>query len=151
MEEGDKMSFFNSINVSASGLTAERTRMDIISQNMANVNTTRTSNGTPYRRKMVLFKENNNTFENMLSKYTNSAIKSDGVKVSKIVEDKTPLKSTYEPGHPDADENGYVKKPNVDIVKEMVDMISASRGYEANITALNSSKTMAMKALSIGK
>lgn len=148
------MGIFNSINISSSGLTAERTRMDTISKNIANANTTRTSSGSPYRRQMVVFQENNkNSFSDYLSLYsnTNGLSDKDGVKISSIVEDKSPFKKVYDPGHPDANEEGYVNMPNVDIVKEMVDMISATRGYEANITSINSSKTMAMKALNIGK
>ncbi len=147
------MSIFNSINISSSGLTAERTRMDVISKNIANANTTRTSSGSPYRRQMVVFQENNASFSDYLSLYSNSNGLSDktGVKISSIVEDKSPFKKVYDPGHPDANEEGYVNMPNVDIVKEMVDMISATRAYEANITSINSSKSMAMKALNIGK
>lgn len=148
------MGIFNSINVSSTGLSAERTRMDIISKNIANANTTRTSSGTPYRRQMVVFEEKNKTpFAEYLSKYSknNSLISKDGVAISKIVEDKSPFKRVYDPGHPDADKDGYVSMPNVEIVKEMVDMISATRAYEANIAAINSSKSMAMKALNIGK
>lgn len=145
------MSMFNSINISTSALNAEKTRVDIISKNMASVNITRATGGMPYRRQMVVFEENKpNLFENYLSKYKNNA-NTGGVKISKIVEDDSPFKLVYEPGHPDADENGYLKMPNVDIVKEMVDLISAQRSYDANITAINSSKSMLMKALEIGR
>lgn len=146
------MALFDSINISASGLTAERLRMDIISQNIANANTTRTSNGLPYRRQMVVFKEapTEQPFSSLLSNAQNS-IKKSGVKVSGIVEDKSEFKLVYNPGHPDADENGYVKMPNVDIMVEMVNMISATRAYEANVTSINSTKSMVMKALEIGK
>lgn len=145
------MSIFNSINVSASALTAEKTRIDIIAKNMANVNTTRSTGGMPYRRQMPVFQENKGkTFFNYLNKYSNK-INGEGVKISKIVEDDSPFKLVYEPGHPDADENGYVKMPNVDVVKEMVDLISAQRSYDANITAMNASKSMLMKALEIGR
>lgn len=145
------MSIFNSINVSASALTAEKTRIDIIAKNMANVNTTRSTGGMPYRRQMPVFQENKEkSFSNYLSKYSNK-VNGEGVKISKIVEDNSPFKLVYEPGHPDADENGYVKMPNVDIVKEMVDLISAQRSYDANITAMNASKSMLMKALEIGR
>ncbi|SHJ05509.1 flagellar basal body rod protein FlgC [Lutispora thermophila] len=146
------MALFDSINISASGLTAERLRMDIISQNIANANTTRTSDGMPYRRKMVVFKEAsvNQPFSYYLSNAQNS-IKKSGVKVSQIVEDKSEFKLVYNPGHPDADENGYVKMPNVDIMVEMVNMISATRAYEANVTSINSTKSMIMKALEIGR
>lgn len=145
------MSIFNSINVSASALTAEKTRIDIIAKNMANVNTTRSTGGMPYRRQMPVFQEDKGkSFSNYLSKYSNK-VNGEGVKVSKIVEDDSPFKLVYEPGHPDADENGYVKMPNVDIVKEMVDLISAQRSYDANVTAMNASKSMLMKALEIGR
>ncbi len=148
------MGIFNSIKISSTGLTAERTRMDIISKNIANANTTRTSSGSPYRRQMVVFKESDKTsFSDYLSMYSdgNNSLDMSGVKVSRIAEDQSPFKKVFDPGHPDADEEGYVKMPNVDIVKEMVDMISATRAYEANITAINSSKSMIMKALGIGR
>lgn len=145
------MSIFNSINISATALTAEKTRIDIIAKNMASANTTRSTGGMPYRRQMVIFEENKPTaFSEYLSKYTNKA-EGRGVKISKIVEDESPFKLVYEPGHPDADENGYVKMPNVDMVKEMVDLISAQRSYDANITAMNASKSMLLKALEIGR
>lgn len=145
------MNIFNSINVSASALTAEKTRIDIIAKNMANVNTTRSTGGMPYRRQMPVFQENKGKpFSNYLSKYSNK-VNGEGVKISKIVEDDSPFKLAYEPGHPDADENGYVKMPNVDVIKEMVDLISAQRSYDANITAMNASKSMLMKALEIGR
>ncbi|MBS4536058.1 flagellar basal body rod protein FlgC [Clostridium sp. D2Q-14] len=145
------MGLFDSINISATGMTAERTRMDVISENISNANTTRTSSGTPYRRKMVTFEEKKPNFSSVLNGTLNSYNKSSGVKISGIVNDKTEFKQVYEPGHPDANEDGYVEMPNVDVVKEMVDMISAARGYEANITSLNSSKSMFTKALEIGK
>lgn len=145
------MSIFNSINISSTALTAEKTRIDIIAKNMANASTTRSTGGMPYRRQMVVFEENKaDSFSEYLSKYSNK-INGKGVKISKIVEDEFPFKLVYEPGHPDADENGYVKMPNVDIVKEMVDLISAQRSYDANITAMNASKSMLMKALEIGR
>jgi len=146
------MAFLNSINVSASGLTAEKLRMDVISRNIANINTTRTADGTPYRRQVVVFQEEERHMP--FSDYLNDARRNLiglGVKVKCIKEDKTPFKSVYDPGHPDADENGYVKMPNVDIMTEMVNMISASRAYEANVTAINSTKSMAIKALEIGR
>ncbi len=146
------MSIFNSLNINATALTAERTRMDVISKNIANVNTTRTSSGKPYRRQMPLFKEiEEQSFSSILSKENNKVTGKNGVKITAIVEDKTPLKSVYDPGHPDADKEGYVLMPNVDIVTEMVDMITASRSYEANMTSINTAKSMAMKALEIGK
>lgn len=145
------MGIFDGINISASALTAEKTRIDIINKNMANVNTTRATGGMPYRRQMVVFEENKtSSFEKYLDKYTNK-FNGKGVSISEVVEDETPYKSKYEPGHPDADEDGYVMLPNVDTVKEMVDMIDAQRAYEANITAMNSNKSMLMKALDIGR
>ncbi|MCK9443563.1 MAG: flagellar basal body rod protein FlgC [Tissierellaceae bacterium] len=145
------MNIFNSINISSSSLTAEKTRIDIIAKNMANANTTRTTGGSPYRRQMVVFEENKpNSFSSHLNNKMNK-INGHGVKISKIVEDDSPFKLVYEPGHPDADENGYVKMPNVDVVKEMVDLISAQRSYDANITSINTSKSMLMKALEIGR
>jgi flagellar basal-body rod protein FlgC len=146
------VSFLNSINISASGLTAEKLRMDVISRNIANVNTTRTADGTPYRRQVVVFQEGEAqmSFSDYLSAASRSLIGS-GVKVTGIKEDSTPFKSVYDPGHPDADEKGYVRMPNVDVMTEMVNMISASRAYEANVTAINSAKSMALKALEIGR
>lgn len=141
---------FDSINISASALTAEKTRIDIISKNMANVNTTRGTGGLPYRRQMVVFEEDKKPFSAYLEKYSNK-FNGEGVKIREVVEDDTPFRLVYEPGHPDADENGYVMLPNVDMVKEMVDMIDAQRAYEANITAMNASKSMLMKALEIGR
>lgn len=149
------MNIFSSMNISASALTAEKTRIDIISKNMANVNTTRTNGGVPYRRQVPVFQEEKNSrFSSFLNKEIDKQNRGNelgGVRISKIVEDETPFKLKYEPGHPDADADGYVKMPNVDTVKEMVDMISAQRGYDANITAINSSKSMLMKALDIGR
>lgn len=148
------MGLFNSFNISASALTAQRLRMDIISQNIANVNTTRTAEGTPYRRKTVVFqeKEAEIPFSRYLSEQSrNRYLAGGGVRVTGIAEDPTPFKEVYEPGHPDADENGIVRMPNVEVVTEMVNMISATRAYEANVTALNASKSMAVKALEIGR
>lgn len=148
------MGLFDSFNVSASALTAQRLRMDVISQNIANVNTTRTEDGTPYRRKTVVFqeKESDISFSQYLSEQSRSRfLTGGGVRVTEIAEDPTPFKDVYDPSHPDADENGIVRMPNVEIVSEMVNMISATRAYEANITALNASKSMASKALEIGR
>lgn len=147
------MSIFNAINVSATGLTAERLRMDVISKNIANANTTRTSNGGPYRRQVVVFKtEEEPIFSEFLKRATDAKDKGiKGVEVVGIRNDQSPFKKVYEPGHPDADEEGYVMMPNVEVVTEMANMISASRGYEANITALNTTKNMALKALELGR
>lgn len=146
------MYFFNSMNINASGLTAQRLRMDIISQNIANINTTRTENGQPYRRKTVLFEERNSSssFGSIL-KNNMDQLNGSGVRVSRIVEDNSEFKVVYDPEHPDADENGYVRMPNVNIIEEMVNMISANRSYEANVTAMNTNKNMALKALEIGR
>ncbi|MFZ5987445.1 MAG: flagellar basal body rod protein FlgC [Bacillota bacterium] len=144
------MGYFSSLDVGASGLTAQRLRMDTISQNIANANTTRTEDGGPYRRKTVIFEEKspNAPFSDYLSQSSKAG---NGVRVARIVEDKAPFRRMYDPGHPDADEKGYVMMPNVDIITEMVNMISATRAYEANVTAINTSKSIAMKALQIGK
>ena len=148
------MGIFNSFNISASALSAQRLRMDVISQNIANVNTTRTAEGMPYRRKTVVFqeKEAEIPFSQYLSEQSRERfLTGSGVRVTGIVEDPTPFKDVYDPGHPDADENGIVRMPNVEVVTEMVNMISATRAYEANVTALNASKSMALKALEIGR
>lgn len=147
------MVFLNSMDVSASGLTAQRLRLDVITNNIANVNTTRTESGGPYRRKRVVFQERNNSssFDTIFSDAKKEVRNKKGVRVIGIEEDLTPFKLKYDPSHPDADERGYVHMPNIDIAKEMVDMISALRTYEANVTALNSTKSMIMKALDIGK
>ncbi|MDF2590144.1 MAG: hypothetical protein K0S41_3985 [Anaerocolumna sp.] len=146
------MSLISGMNISASGMTAQRLRMDIISQNIANVNTTRDENGEAYKRKLVVFAErNSNTFANML-KNASGNISGNGVKVTNIVEDtETAMKVVYDPSHPDADENGYVSYPNVNTVTEMTDLIDASRSYEANVTAFNAMKSMALKGLEVGK
>lgn len=146
------MGFFNSINVSASGLTAERLRMDLISENIANANVTRTASGTPYRRKVAVFRaQEANSFEQVLNTASGAGSLGNGVEIAGIIEDQSPFKKESNPTHPDADENGYVNLPNVEVVNEMINMISASRAYEANITAVNATKAMAMKALEIGK
>lgn len=147
------MGFLNSLDIGASGLTAQRLRMDTISQNIANVNTTRTENGTPYRRRDVVFEERTgtNSFASALSNATDKLNSGEGVRVTKIAEDSSEFKRVYDPGHPDADADGYVSMPNVDIVTEMVNMISATRSYEANVTSINATKSMALKALEIGK
>lgn len=151
------MKLSNGFDASSSALTAQRLRMDIISSNIANAETTRGKfvNGKfePYKRKMVVMEPyKQNSFSNMLdSAMGNGSSTSDGVKVTKIVEDTAPYKQVYNPTHPDADENGFVYMPNVDVLKEMVDMISATRAYEANVTALNATKSMFIKALEIGK
>lgn len=145
------MSVFGGMDISASGLTAQRLRMDTISQNIANVNTTRDENGNVYRRKTVVFAEKNDfSFSEALS--TASGLIGSGVKVTSIVEDtSTDVRKVYEPSHPDADEDGYVSYPNVNTVTEMTNLIDASRAYEANVTAFNASKNLAMQTLDMGK
>ncbi len=145
------MSAMNSMNVSASGMTAQRLRMDIISQNIANVNTVRDGDGNPYRRKMVVIGEKDvSAFSEMLARTSGTV--GNGVKVTQIVEDnEAEMRKVYDPSHPNADEDGYVTYPNVNIVQEMTDMIDASRSYEANITAFNAGKNLALKGLEIGK
>ena len=146
-------SIFSSFNINSSGLTAQRYRMDIISQNIANANTTRTADGTPYRRQVVTFAEKNP--HTPFSRVLNTArdrYSGDGVKVDRVYEDEeTDMTMVYDPSHPDADENGYVTYPNVNIITEMTNMIDASRAYEANSTAFNASKAIAMKGLEIGQ
>ncbi len=147
------MSFFNAMDISGSALTAQRKRMDIITQNMSNINTTRTADGTAYRRRVVVMKEATD-FKSSFSSFVKSAKGSfvgKGVVVSEITEDPSDFRMEYDPNHPDAGADGYVRYPNVDQVKEMVDMISASRAYEANVTAINATKAMAVKALEIGR
>ncbi len=143
------MGMFDGMNVSATGMTAQRFRMDVISENIANVNTTRDENGNVYRRKTVVFSEKNSlnfgdTLYNSLNVY-----KPDGVRVTHVVTDQSDLKMVYDPTNPDADENGYVSYPNVDTVTEMTNMIDASRAYEANVTAFNAAKAIAVKGLEL--
>lgn len=147
------MAIFNSFNISASGMTAQRFRTDIIAQNVANVDTTRTEDGEVYRRKTVTFSEKSITpFEHVLARAQGGHVAASGVKVSSVYEDKeTDMKKVYDPSHPDADDDGYVTYPNVNIVTEMTNMIDASRSYEANVTAFNASKSIALKGLEIGK
>ncbi|HOV27371.1 MAG TPA: flagellar basal body rod protein FlgC [Pseudobacteroides sp.] len=147
------MGYFSSLDISATGLTAQRLRMDIISQNIANAETTRNENGQPYRRKLVVFEEKsaNTSFSDYLNASSKEKIAGNGVRVSNIVEDPSPFKRIYNPGHPDADPDGYVSMPNVDVLTEMINMISATRSYEANVTAIDTTKSMAMKALEIGR
>lgn len=145
------MSVFKTFGVNASGMTAERYRMDIISQNVANANTTRTEDGTPYRRKIVTFQEKGTdikSFETMF-KRARGIDTGDGVKATGVYEDQSDMTMVYDPSHPDADENGYVLYPNVNIVTEMTNMIDAERAYQANATAFSASKSMAMKGLDI--
>ena len=144
------MAFLSSMNISASALTATRLRMEVIAENMAGSNTTRTENGDPYRRKFVVFQErtNDRSFATFFDKAQKAV---GGVRVVRIAEDMSDFKLDYNPSHPDADEDGYVRMPNVEVVQEMTDMMAAFRAYEANITAINTMKDMAVKALEIGR
>ncbi|MCR5721328.1 MAG: flagellar basal body rod protein FlgC [Lachnospiraceae bacterium] len=147
------MGMFTSFDINASGLTAQRYRMDVISENVANANTTRTGDGTPYVRKVVTFQEKGKQtpFSRVLNKSMDK-YSGEGVKVGGVYKDTvTEMNMVYDPSHPDADENGYVLYPNVNIITEMTNLIDASRAYEANATAFNASKSMAMKGLSIGQ
>ena len=149
------MGLFMGIDASASGLTAERLRMDVISNNIANSNTTRTENGGAYKRRFVVFEPRTRepkSFEKALAQAVGlSRQTGEGVRAVQIAEDDTQGPMVYDPGHPDANIDGYVEKPNVNIVTEMVDMITAQRAYEANATTISAAKAMAAKALDIGK
>lgn len=148
------MAIFQSFGISASGMTAQQFRADIIAENLANVNTTRTEDGNTYRRKVVAFQERGvDRFDRYLteSRKRGSHI-GNGVKVVEVREDtSSDFIMEYDPDHPDADENGYVSYPNVNLVTEMTNLIDASRAYEANITAFEASKSMAQNGLTIGK
>ena len=147
------MSIFRSMEISSSGMSAQRFRMDVISQNIANEDNTRTAEGGPYRRRMTVFQEKNSPylFNNFLHNVEKRA-GGYGVRATHVLEDrKTDFKMVYDPSHPDADAEGYVRYPNVDREQELVDMLSALRSYEANVTALSNFKNMAMKALEIAR
>jgi flagellar basal-body rod protein FlgC len=146
------MGLFDAINAAGSALTAERLRMDVTAENLANAQTTRGADGQPYRRKEVVLQERDGGFGSMLTTAmgaSSGANGAGGVEVAGIVEDPSDFKLVYDPGHPDADAQGYVRMPNVNPVTEMVDLISASRGYEANVTAIQTAKTMFSKTLDI--
>ena len=133
---------FLTMTVSATGMTAQRLRLDVIASNIANSDTTRTPEGTPYRRRISVFSE-------YLLK--SGETRSSGVKVSRIAEDTSPFRVVYDPSHPDADENGYVQLPNVNVLREMIDLINAQRSYDANVSAFNTVKAMINSALQIGR
>lgn len=159
------MAFLSSLNIAASGMAAERLRLDVISQNVANAKTTRTEDGTPYRRQVVVFRENkgfDSVLEETIAKRKEKiqsgtlsgplyASKNKGVLVTEVIEDETPLTPVYDPTHPDADEDGYYYLPNVDVAEEEMDALAATRSYEANLAVLNAVKSMAQSALSIGQ
>lgn len=135
---------FKVFDIAASGMTAERFRLNVISQNLANSDTTRTEEGGPYRRKALVFEE-------ALNKTTKGREEFSGVKISSIVDDPSPFRLVYDPNHPDANEEGYVEYPNVNVLREMIDMISAQRAYEMNAAVVNSAKSMYNSALGIGR
>jgi flagellar basal-body rod protein FlgC len=145
------MDFFDALNTSSAALSAQRLRMNLISGNLANVNTTRTSQGGPYRRKEAVFAAQplDQSFKRILADHRNNNLAT--VKVARVIEDRNPPVMKYDPRHPDADAKGYVAMPNINLMEEMVNMISATRGYEANVTALKAAKDMALKALEIGR
>lgn len=156
------MAFLSSINIVGSGLTAQQMRLDVIAENVTNSSTTRTENGGAYRRKMVVFQaeSSSESFKDVMARATGRITSSNqgsssgtagGVKVTQIVEDQSDLKLVYDPTHPDANEEGYVEYPNVDMVKEIADAMAASQAYSANVTAFNALKSVASKAMEIGR
>ena len=142
------MELFKSMGISASGMQAQRTMVNVISVNVANVQTTRTEQGGPYRRKQAIFSSSDPRFPDLLA--TRMGKEPPGIKVE-VVEDPRKGGSIYDPTHPDADESGVVHLSNVNIVEEMVGLLGAMRSYEANVTAFNTAKSMAMKSLEIGR
>ncbi len=143
------MDIFASMHVSASALKAHRIRLNTISSNLANVETTSTPEGGPYKKKSVYFQSTPLSFKDHLDSNMKTSIQ--GVEVTKIIEDPDPPKKVYNPSHPDANDEGYVDMPNISVLKETVDMMSATRSYEANVTVIKSAKRMALKALEIGR
>lgn len=145
------MDLFTAMNTSSTALSAERTRMNLISSNLANANTTRTAEGGPYKRKDAVFAATPVTdgFGRALSGAAGQHLRE--VKVTEIVEDKSQPRMQYDPSHPDADQQGYVSMPNVNVVEEMADMITATRVYEANVMSAQAAKNMALKTLELGK
>ena len=145
------MDFLRALNISGSGLTAQKVRMDIIAQNIANAQVTGTEKGSPYRRKVAVLNsiENQGGFRNSLDRLMKQ--KTGGVQVKTIAEDPSPFVPVYDPAHPDANEEGYVMMPNVNTTQEMIDLLSASRAYESNVTVFNAIKAMTLKALEIGR
>jgi flagellar basal-body rod protein FlgC len=140
------MDFLTSLKISTSGLYAQRRRMDVIASNLSNIETTRTEQGGPYRRKMVVIGAK--PVEDFESRYQ---MQIDEVQFGGVVEDQSPFKKAFNPSHPDADEDGYVLKPNIDLVVEMTNMLMARRAFEANLSAIKSTRQMALKALEIGR
>lgn len=145
------MDFLTAIKISTSGLNAQRIRMNVVSSNLANMNTTRTAQGGPYRKKEVIMSSASVKDDFGRELKANMGGKLRKVEVSGIVEDKTPPKMVYEPSHPDANKEGYVAFPNINLMMEMVNMISASRSYEAGVTVINATKSLALKAIELGR
>lgn len=147
------MAFMSSMSVVGSGMTAQQLRLDVISENITNINTTRTEGGGPYRRKMVVFEEDvESPFQAALRRaFGQPAESGGGVRVTEIAEDPSDFKLVYDPTHPDANADGYVEMPNIDLVKEMTDAMAANQALSANITAFNVLKTVASRALEIGR
>lgn len=154
------MAFLNTVNIVASGLTAQQLRLDILAENVTNSTTTRTENGGgAYRRKVVVFeaKSGRDSFRQAMAKAASGLAPSGGyeetggVRVTQIIEDPSPYKLVYDPTHPDANEDGYVEMPNVDMVKEITDAMAATQAYSANVTAFNTLKTVLTQGLEIGK
>jgi flagellar basal-body rod protein FlgC len=147
------MSLFKSMDISASGLTAQSFRMDIIAQNIANAETTRTADGTPYQRRIAILAQQKPSFDEAVrsARFAQGQTGPTGVIVTETQADDSPFEMVFNPDHPDADASGYVRLPNVEIAREYVDMISASRSYEANLTVLNAAKRLAVKALEMGR
>lgn len=134
------MDIISGINVTASALDAEKTRMDVVAQNIANAHTTRGPDGQPYQRKVVSFES-----------FLDPATRTTGARIGRISDDPAPGETVHQPGHPDADADGYVRMPNVNLAFEMVDLMNASRAYEANLSVIRNARQMAVKALSIGR
>jgi len=143
------MGFFDILRISGSGLKAQRVRMEVIASNLANIHTTRTEEGGPYKKKEVVFTVTDVSEGGKFNKALTE--KSEGVKVENISESKKPFEKVYDPGHPDADPEGYVVYPNLNLMEEMADMVAATRAYEANINVVNTTKEMYIKTLDIGK
>jgi len=145
------MNFIDALHISASGLTSQRLRMNVVSSNIANTHTTRTPEGGPYKRKDVVFSSHplRNSFQDMMNSQISDKLSE--VRVVDIIDDPGPPVLKYDPQHPDADAKGFVRLPNINMLKEMVNMMSATRSYEANVTAVKATKNMAQKALEIGK
>jgi len=143
------MDILNTFKISGSAMRAQSQRLDTISSNLANVETTSTPEGGPYKKKSVFFQSTPMSFQEQLD--GNLRNSTQGVKVTKIIEDQTAPRKAYNPSHPDANVDGYVEMPNINVMEEMVDMMSATRSYQANATAIKSAKRMALKALEIGR